>query len=75
MLNSDNIRIFEARDYYSEAEYVCATIKRLIYSDSTLKYRDIAIISNNIEEYSEVLEASFNRYEIPFFLSLEMQPI
>ena len=27
----DNIRIFEARDMYSEAEYVCASIRRLIH--------------------------------------------
>ena len=67
----ENIRIFEARDMYSETEYVCATIKRLIAADSELKYRDIAIISNNIEEYADVLKAAFYRYGIPYFLSIE----
>ncbi len=67
----DNIRIFESKDYYSECEYVCASIKRLIYSDKTLRYRDIAVISNNITDYAEVLEAAFERYEIPYFLSIE----
>ncbi len=67
----ENIRIFEAKDYYSEAEYVCATIKRLISSNSSLKYSDIAVVSNNIEDYAEVLEASFERCGIPYFMSIE----
>lgn len=69
-----NIRIFEARDMYGEAEYVCAELRRLIYSDNTLKFRDIAVISNNIEDYAEVLKAAFARYEIPYFMSIE-QPV
>lgn len=68
---ADNIKIFEAKDFYSEAEYVCASIKRLVYEDKSLKYNDIAVISNNIEEYAEVLEAAFERYDIPYFLSIE----
>ena len=66
-----NIRIFEARDMYGETEYVCASIKRLIAGDKELRYRDIAVISNNIEDYAEVLKAAFARYEIPYFMSLE----
>lgn len=68
---ADNIRIFEAHDMYSEAEYVCAEIKRIMYADKSLKYRDIAIISNNIEDYADVLKAALSRYEIPYFMSIE----
>lgn len=67
----DNIKIFEAKEPYSEAEYVCATIRHLMFSDDTLKYRDIAIISNTINNYAEVLKSAFERYEIPYFLSIE----
>lgn len=67
----DNIHIFEAKDFYSEAEYVCASIKRLICSVKGLRYSDIAVISNSIEEYAEVLESAFERYDIPYFLSIE----
>jgi ATP-dependent helicase/nuclease subunit B len=67
----ENIAIFEAKDLYGEAEYVCASIKRLICNDKGLKYRDIAVISNNISEYADVLESAFERYDIPYFLSLE----
>lgn len=68
---AENIHIFEARDMYSETEYVCAAIKRLIYSDDNLKYRDIAIISNDIARYADILGAAFERYDIPYFLSIE----
>lgn len=69
--NPDNIRIFEAKDMYSETEYVCATIKHLMYEDKSLKYRDFAVISNNIADYTDILKASFERCEIPYFISLE----
>ena len=69
-----NIRIFEARDMYSEAEYVCAELVRLIHADKSLKFRDIAVISNKIEDYADVLKAAFARYDIPYFMSIE-QPI
>lgn len=67
----ENIVIFEARDMYGEAEYVCATVKRLINSGNSLKYRDFAIISNDIMQYADVLKATFERYDIPYFLSVE----
>lgn len=69
-----NIRIFEARDMYSEAEYVCAELRRLVFADKSLKFKDIAILSNNIEDYAYVLKAAFERYDIPYFLSTE-QPV
>ncbi|MCM1133763.1 MAG: exodeoxyribonuclease V subunit gamma [Ruminococcus flavefaciens] len=68
---SSNIGIFEARDMYSEVEYVCAELKRLVHADKSLKYRDIAVISNNIEQYADVLRTAFERYDIPYFLSIE----
>ncbi len=69
-----NIRIFEARDMYSEVEYVCAQLVRLIHSEKGLKFKDIAVISNKIEDYADVLKGAFARYEIPYFMSVE-QPV
>lgn len=66
-----SIRIFEGRDMYSETEYVCATIKRMIHSDKTLRFSDIAVISNTIEQYTDVLSSAFDIYGIPCFMSLE----
>lgn len=65
----DNIRIFESNDMYGEAEYVCSTIKHLIYENPDLKYRDFAVISNNIEDYADILKENFERCGIPYFMS------
>lgn len=67
----NNINIFEAKDPYSETEYICASIRRLIFADKTLRFKDIAVISNNINNYSEILKSAFERYDIPYFLSTE----
>lgn len=69
-----NIRIFEARDMYSESEYVCAELVRLIHKEKGLKFKDIAVISNKIEDYADVFKGAFSRYDIPYFMSIE-QPV
>lgn len=66
----DNIKIFEAKDMYSEAEYVCATIKHLVCENPDLKYNDFAVISNSIEDYADILRENFGRCGIPYFLSI-----
>lgn len=68
---AEHIRVFEARDMYSEAEFVCAEIKRLIHRDKNLRYKDIAVISNDISVYGDVLKAAFARFDIPYFMSVE----
>lgn len=68
---SENIKIFESRDLYSETEYVCAEIKHIIYENPSLKYNEIAVISNDIKSYAPIIENACRRYEIPCFISLE----
>ena len=70
-LKSENTDIFEARDFYSEAEYICANIKHIIYENPDISYNDIAVISNDIESYAPIIENACRRYEIPYFTSME----
>ncbi|MDD6345454.1 MAG: exodeoxyribonuclease V subunit gamma [Oscillospiraceae bacterium] len=70
-LKSGNTDIFEARDFYSEAEYICANIKHIIYENPDISYNDIAVISNDIESYAPIIENACRRYEIPYFTSME----
>lgn len=64
---SKDITIVKAADIYSECNYVCAEIKRLISEDKTLRYGDIAVLSRQMNEDIPTLEAHFRRYGIPFF--------
>ena len=66
---SHNIKIFEAENIYSEADYIAASIKHLII-ENKCHYGDIAVLTNNLSTYSMHLESAFKRYEIPYNLSI-----
>lgn len=67
---SDNIKIYESSDMYQEADYIAAQISHLVNSKQ-YKYSDIAVVTKNIEDYTTLIESSFNRYDIPFFLDFK----
>lgn len=66
-IDTENIKIISADDIYDEAEYVCAKIKHLICDDN-YKYRDIAVISRNINDYDNVFSSTFEKYDIPYYI-------
>ncbi len=61
--NSENVKIAEGEDIYSEVDYVCAEIRRLT-AEEGYKYSDIAVVSRNMPSYRPVLEGAFERYGI-----------
>ena len=54
-------------DFYGECDYVCAEIKRLISEDSSLRYRDIAVLDRSMNEDISILAPYFERYSIPYY--------
>lgn len=66
---SNNIKIFEAENIYSEADYIAASIKHLII-EKKCHYGDIAVLTNNLSTYGMHLESAFKRYDIPYNLSI-----
>lgn len=65
--NVENIQLFLAQNPYSEIENIGKQITKLIYNKN-IRYKDIAIISKNIEEYSSLVRAIFSKYDIPVFI-------
>ena len=63
----ENIHLFLAKNAYFEIEKVAKEIIKLI-RNKNLRYKDIAIITKNMEEYSSLVRAIFNKYEIPVFI-------
>lgn len=59
-----NVQIFAAKDPIGEAEYICATICRMLSEDGTLCCRDIAVVVSG--EDTQALERSMVRYGLPF---------
>ena len=63
----EHIKLFLANNPYSEAEYVAQTIHKLT-KDCGLRYKDIGIITENVETYSEDAKAIMAKYNIPVFI-------
>ena len=65
--NVENIKLFLAQNPYSEIENVAKQITKLIKNEN-MRYKDIAIITKNIDEYSSLVRAIFPKYKIPVFI-------
>ena len=65
--NVENIKVFLAKNYYSEVEKVAKDINELI-TKKGLRYKDISIITKNIDTYSSLVRAIFRKYNIPVFI-------
>lgn len=63
----ENIKIFLAKNQYTEIEHIAKEITKLI-RDKKLRYKDISIITKNIENYANLTRAIFSRYDIPVFI-------
>ena len=64
---SDRITLTECKDRFSEAEYIASKINMLVRNGA--RYRDIAILSRNTDDYTGILDVVFERYKIPLFFS------
>ena len=63
----ENIDVFLAKNQYSEIENMAKKIVDLVKNEK-LRYRDIAIITKNIDTYSSLIRSIFKAYNIPVFI-------
>ena len=61
------IKVVSASSRYSECEYAANKVWELVKSG--YRWRDIAIMSRDWEQYSSICENVFEKFEIPFFSS------
>lgn len=61
-----NMAIFQSRDTYGEIERIACKIVDLV-RDENYRFRDIAMLCGDEEEYRHLVEAVFGEYEIPYF--------
>lgn len=65
--NADNsVRIYSCDTMYSEADFVCAAIRDLVRRGC--KYNDICIFTHDVKTYGKILEGSFAKYGVPYYL-------
>lgn len=61
------VSIHAARSPKEEAEYVAAQIRRLVREEG-YRYRDIAVITSDMDAYAVHLEKAFDTFGIPVFM-------
>ena len=74
----ENIVIFPADDVYDECDFIAREIKKLILHKD-YRYAEIGVIIRDTKPYSGVINAVFDKYEIPYFLDehkeLDVKPV
>lgn len=63
----EHIELFLANNQYSEVENIAKEIEKKV-RDQGYRYKDISIITKNIDTYSGLIKAIFSKYEIPVFI-------
>lgn len=70
--NNDSIKIYEAANPTQECEFVAARINELVRNEN-LRYKDIAVISGDIEAYYHGVKEAFTHYNVPCFIDYKRQ--
>ena len=61
------INLFLANNPYSEIENIAINIVKMV-KNKGYRYRDISIITKNLDTYSNLCKVIFNKYQIPVFI-------
>ncbi|WP_428911336.1 helicase-exonuclease AddAB subunit AddB [Niallia sp. Krafla_26] len=69
-IGETSIHMAEAVNRRAEIEGIARTIRRLV-SVENYRYRDIAILMRNGQDYHEMIETIFVDYEIPYFIDVK----
>ncbi len=64
---NENISLFLATNPYSEIEHVASEIIENV-RENGYRFRDIGIITKNLDTYSSLIKAIFSKYDIPVYI-------
>lgn len=65
--NQDSIEIHVAKNPMEEAEYTAREILKLV-REKGYRFKDIAVVTGDMERYIDVLRQSFSENNIPYFM-------
>lgn len=63
----ENMELFLAKNQYTEIEYIAEQIVKLA-RDENYRYKDISVITKDLEGYSNLCKVIFAKYNIPVFI-------
>lgn len=62
-----NIKMFLANNQYTEIEHIASEIVKLVRNEN-YRYKDISVITKNLNLYSSLIKVIFAGYNIPVFI-------
>lgn len=65
--SKNSLRMVEAATPQAEISFLCSEIRRLVASEG-IRYRDIAVITGDLETYSREILRQFEKNQIPCFI-------
>ncbi|MBE5927925.1 MAG: hypothetical protein E7267_00885 [Lachnospiraceae bacterium] len=63
----NNIHIYEAANPYEECMYAAYTTEMLVRNEG-MRYRDIAIVTGDMEGYARLIQKEFEKLSVPYFM-------
>lgn len=64
---TNSIELFLAKNQFSEIENIAREIVKLL-KDKGYRYKEISVITKNIDTYSNIVKAIFSKYNIPVYI-------
>jgi ATP-dependent helicase/nuclease subunit B len=64
---ASNVRLYKANNSYEEVETIAKDILVMV-RDKGYRFKDIAVVCRNVDEYEKIAKVIFNDYKIPFFI-------
>ncbi|MBO5334965.1 MAG: exodeoxyribonuclease V subunit gamma [Clostridia bacterium] len=78
-VETDAIRTFAASDKTGEAECAAVYIRKALMENPDLHYRDFAVLTPSVDEYTLAIRKAFSEYAIPYSMderiSLKQHPL
>ncbi len=68
---AEHIELFQADNIYREADYIASKIKQLVVVEN-YSYKDIAVVARDSKKYAGILDITFQKYDIPYFMDIPM---
>ncbi|MGL5379397.1 helicase-exonuclease AddAB subunit AddB [Clostridium sp.] len=62
-----DVRIYRANNSYDEIETIAKDILKLV-RDKDYRFRDIAIVCRNVDNYEKITSVIFNEFKVPYFI-------
>jgi ATP-dependent helicase/nuclease subunit B len=63
-----SVKLIEAPDRRTEVDAVARRVRAMLRTKADFRFRDMAVLARDIDDYEQLIAASFREHEIPYFV-------